>query len=112
MTLQEAMEKMRELRDEAERTAADAYLICGKLERLGEAVAFDKMVEVLDIAALRDKGLKDAAHTAGLIAKRYAMLCGSLEDENEHDSNYYGGQAAGFAKAKELLSEGAEEALA
>ena len=38
------------------------------------------------------------------------ILCGGLEGENEPDCEYYCGQMIGFTKAKELLSEGAEEA--
>ena len=111
MTLAETKPELYRLRQGAVKRASAEPALCGKLRLLGEAIAYEKVFAVVCRAIEKDKDAADVAHTAGLLAKRYAMLCGGLEGENEPDCEYYCGQMIGFTKAKELLSEGEEEAL-
>ena len=110
MTLAEAKLELCRLRQGALKQESSEPSLGGKLRLLGEAAAYEKVFDIACRAIERDKDAADAAHTAGLLAKRYAMLCGGLEGEGEPDCEYYCGQMIGFAKAKALLPECAEEA--
>ena len=112
MTLAETKPELYRLRQDAVKRASGEPSLGGKLRLLGEAVAYEKVFDVVCRAIERDKEADDAAQMAGLLAKTYAMLCGGLEGESESDCEYYCGQMIGFTKAKALLSEGAEDVLA
>ena len=109
MTLNEAKTRVLDLRLGALRRAHCEDLMANKLECLGEAVACEKACDCLCRAAETDSGLDGVADTLERLGKRYSMLCGGIECECEHDSRYYGGQAAGFFKAREALLEDMEE---